>query len=277
MRKAVGISIILSAALFAVTRLGTYTSSLQAAPGSEQTPAADGGKKTSVIVELFTSEGCSDCPPADALLTRLDQMQPVAGAEVIALEEHVDYWDHQGWADPFSSPELTRRQNDYAYAFRNSSVYTPQMVVDGRIEFVGSREGAARQAIAEAARTPKTAVHLRVTSSADRVGIPLEMRIEKLAGATAGDRADVFLTITEGRLHSDVAGGENSGRKLDHNGVVRRLEHIGNADARADAAFAGQTVVKLSSPWNRANLRAIVFIQEQRSRHILGAAEIPLS
>lgn len=277
MRKVGGISIVLAAALFGVMCLGSGISSLPVAPQSAQTPASDVGKKTLVVVELFTSEGCSDCPPADALLTRLHQMQPVPGAEIIALEEHVDYWDQQGWADPFSSAVLTRRQNDYAYAFRNSGVYTPQMVVDGRVEFVGSREGAARQAVAEAARAPKTAVHLRVTTGGDKAAAPLEVRIERLVGATPGDRADVFLAITEGRLHSDVAGGENSGRKLDHEGVVRRLERLGRADARADTAFAGQTAVKFSPGWNRANLRAVVFLQEQRSRHILGAAGIPLN
>ena len=277
MRKVVGILIIFAAALFAIVRLGTKPLSIQAARETQQASATGGGKKTPVIVELFTSEGCSDCPPADALLTRLDQTQPVAGAEVIALEEHVDYWDHQGWADPFSSAELTRRQNDYAESFRNNNVYTPQMVVDGRVEFVGSREGAARQAIAVAAQTQKTIVHLRVAENADGRGIPLEVRVEKLAGATAGDHAGVFLMVTENRLHSDVLRGENSGRKFDHNGVVRRFERIGNADAQADAAFAGQAVIKLSPNWNRSNLRAVVFLQEERSRHILGAAEIPLT
>ncbi len=217
--------IILAAALFAVTRPGGATRSLEAASESPQAPGPVGGKRTPVIVELFTSEGCSDCPPADALLTKLDQTQPVPGAEVIVLEEHVDYWDHQGWADPFSSAEFTRRQNDYANVFRNSSVYTPQMVVDGKFEFVGSREGAARQAIGEASRMAKTTVNLRLAGNADKPGIPLEVRIEKLAGATAGERADVFLTITESRLHSDVVGGENSGRKCASRGSVCRAPH----------------------------------------------------
>ncbi len=277
MRNLAWALIVLAAALFAATRPGGADNSLQAASESPQASVPAGGKKTPVIVELFTSEGCSDCPPADALLTKLDQTQPVPGADVIVLEEHVDYWDHQGWADPFSSAEFTRRQNDYAYVFRNAGVYTPQMVVDGKSEFVGSREGAARQAIADASRTAKTTVNLRLAGNVDKLDIPLEVRIEKLAGATAGERADVFLTITESRLHSDVAGGENSGRKLDHTAVVRRLERLGNADGQSETAFSGRPVVKLSANWNRSNLRAVVFIQEQRSRRILGAAEIPLS
>lgn len=276
MGRLAGALIVLGAVVLGVLRVGGSIPSRTGAPEIQQNPPADTSKKTPVVVELFTSEGCSDCPPADALLARLQQAQPVSGADVIILEEHVDYWDHQGWADPFSSSDFTRRQNDYAEAFRIYSIYTPQMVVDGRTEFVGSRDGAARQAIAEAARSPKVAVHLRVAGN-DKSGVPLEVRIEKLVGATNGNRAEVFMAITENHLHSDVGAGENSGRKLDHNGVVRRLERIGNADPQAVEAFTGQPVVKLSSHWNRSNLRAVVFVQEKSSRHILGAAEIPLS
>ena len=91
-----------------------------------------------VVVELFTSEGCSSCPPADRLLARLDQTQPIAGAQVIAIEEHVDYWNQLGWNDPFSSPQYRARQNDYAIAFHAKDIFTPQMVVNGQAAFVGS-------------------------------------------------------------------------------------------------------------------------------------------
>src|SRR5689334_4635092 len=108
-----------------------------------------------VIVELFTSEGCSSCPPADALLARLEKNQPVAGAEVIPLALHVDYWNHLGWADPFSSHQFSERQGEYAAVFGNDSVYTPQMVVDGVREFNGSNSSLAQEAIAKAARESK--------------------------------------------------------------------------------------------------------------------------
>src|ERR1700686_990870 len=107
-----------------------------------------------VLAELFTSEGCSSCPPADALLMKLDRLQPVPGARVIVLSEHVDYWNQLGWRDPFSSPQFSKRQADYA-RLMGSEVYTPQLVIDGRVQLNGSDAKDIQDAIARAAARPK--------------------------------------------------------------------------------------------------------------------------
>src|SRR5207253_8005967 len=107
--------------------------------------------RTPVLVELFTSEGCSSCPPADTFLQRLADTQPLAGVQVIALGHHVTYWDHQGWKDRFSAEQFTGRQEQYGSALRVEAIYTPQMIVDGRFQFVGSDTKAGRDALERAA------------------------------------------------------------------------------------------------------------------------------
>jgi hypothetical protein len=253
-----------------------FTSRDQARMSSEgaakSAAAASESERTPVVVELFTSEGCSSCPLADALLARLDKTQPVPGVEIVALKEHVDYWNHQGWKDPFSSAQFSERQNAYARVFGNDTVYTPQMVVDGRMEFVGSAEDRARQAILEAARMPKAPVQLEWDRSA--VQLRLAARIERLDGATRGDTPEVYLAITEGNLHSDVLRGENAGRRLDHTAVVRELRRIGSANLGAVPVFAAQPKVIFAPGWKREDLRAVVFVQEQRSRRVLAVAAV---
>src|SRR5579872_391638 len=117
--------------------------------------------RTPVVIELFTSEGCSSCPPADHLLARLENEQPVPQADIVVMEEHVDYWDHLGWRDPFSAASYTQRQQDYALAFGLEDVYTPEMVVDGRPGFTGSDGGRALQAIRDSASAPHATVDIR--------------------------------------------------------------------------------------------------------------------
>jgi len=117
-------------------------------------------QRQAVLVELFTSEGCSSCPPADVLLERLERSQPVSGAQIVVLSEHVDYWNRIGWADPYSSPAFSARQEQYARHFRTQGPYTPQMVVDGRSEFVGSDARTAESAIRAATKHPKSTIHI---------------------------------------------------------------------------------------------------------------------
>jgi hypothetical protein len=235
-------------------------------PSNTQLPAVG---STPVLVELFTSEGCSSCPPADALLMRLGRTQPVREANLIVLEEHVDYWDRLGWKDPFSSEAATARQQEYGQAIGGQQVYTPQMVVDGHAEFVGNSEGEALRAVRAAGAAPKPAVHL---SWAD--GDMLAIHVEPLTNATRGDTARVVLALAQNMLHSDVKRGENAGRALEHDGVVRQLITVGKADA-GSTGFSSTIAVPAAHEWNRANLRAIVFVQERHSRRVLAAAAIP--
>src|SRR5260370_27672595 len=121
---------------------------------------AVGNNATSVpvLLELFTSEGCSSCPPADRLLEILDEKQPVAGADLIVLSEHVDYWDRLGWKDPFFSSQFTARQQDYTNRYNLDGLYTPQLVVDGRYGFVGSDGREASTPVQKAIRAPKNPI-----------------------------------------------------------------------------------------------------------------------
>src|ERR1700746_960216 len=130
------------------------------ARNTETRPNTDGSPRTPVLIELFTSEGCSSCPPADALLEKLDRSQPVSGADLVVLSEHVDYWNDIGWKDPYSSHEFSVRQGDYAHRFRLDSPYTPQMVVDGEMELVGSDERRAIRVIENSIKTVKLPVAL---------------------------------------------------------------------------------------------------------------------
>jgi len=226
-----------------------------------------------VLVELFTAEGCSSCPAADRFFEQLIATQPATGAVVVGLGEHVDYWDRLGWKDRFSSPLFTNRQQLYADHLRLDSVYTPQMVVDGQIAFVGSDGAAARRAIAEAiARRHGTlAMTIEPGARADRATVALTPG--DLPPLTRGDGAEALVAVTEDHLRTEVKRGENQGRTLTHAVVVRDLESAGNAAAGATL----RVDVKLAGDWRRDALTIVGFVQERRSRRILAttAARIP--
>lgn len=243
-----------------------------------ETVKAAGPSATPVLVELFTSEGCSSCPPADEVLSKLDRTQSIQGIEVIALGEHVDYWNRLGWIDPYSSTEFSTRQNRYADAFGRDSVYTPQMIVDGRDEFVGGNWNKAREAIMRAARLPKAKVELLAVSDSNETNkdLKLSIHISDIPQVTAGDKADVLLAITENNLRSEVARGENAGRYLRHSAVVRSLSVLGNIND-GQQSFEAESTANLNVGWQQNNLRAVVFVQERGTRRILGAAASGLS
>jgi hypothetical protein len=226
-----------------------------------------------VLVELFTSEGCSSCPPADALLQRLDQSQSVGGSELIVISEHVDYWNGSGWNDPYSSSEYSERQRAYAAQFGLGSVYTPQMVVDGHFEFVGSDERRASQAIKEAAKASKARVSISFDST-DGSATTAHIQAGPLPSSAGTQSAGVFLAIADNSDESQVSGGENAGRTLQHVAVLRRLTRIGAVDASAE--FSRDIKIDLKSV-NHRNLRIVVIVQEAEVGKVLGAGLARLS
>ncbi len=240
------------------------------------TMTAPAATRRAVVVELFTSEGCSSCPPADALLARLDQSQPVEGAEVIPLAMHVDYWNYLGWSDPFSSHQFSERQGEYAAAFGNKDVYTPQMVVDGVKEFNGGNSSLAQEAIGKAARAPKGEVRLARAPSQTEGFVRVSAQIDNFPKPTEGETVNVFLALTESNLATDVARGENSGRKLTHVGVVRSLKTLGGLPEAPGTSFKAETEVAFEKSWRRENLRAVVFAQERGTRRVLAAGSVKL-
>ena len=265
------------------TLLGSLASLLAAlmmlsvSPGATRAQTETGPQRAAaspaVLVELFTSEGCSSCPPADKLLADLDETQLIPGVQVIALSEHVDYWNRLGWRDPFSSAEFSRRQIAYAQSLGIEDYYTPQMIVDGRTEFVGSKRATALETIAKAARSPKATVSIAIKTSAMN-SITLTIQVENVPDVSRGDKAEVMLALAESGLMSKVSRGENSGRELTHSAVTRRLTRIGVVEGKT---FRGEPTVQLDPTWKRQNTRAVVFVQERTSHRVLGAAAINLA
>jgi len=223
-----------------------------------------------VLVELFTSEGCSSCPPADALIRKLEAEQPVANAEIIVLGEHVDYWNYIGWTDRFSSVAYSNRQAEYARQFQLDSIYTPQMVVDGREELNGSDSRAAKQVIARSADAPKVKLLIQVvenTESALKVRISVPEPVARPAG--------LLLAVTESGLETRVERGENGGHTLYHTGVVRSLAKLGEVDGKQRGAMQ-ETTVKLDKGWQKKKLRLVAFLQEASGR-VAGAGWAPVA
>jgi hypothetical protein len=211
--------------------------------------------RTPVLVELFTSEGCSSCPPADKLLAVLDSKQPVSNAQIIVLEEHVDYWDREGWHDRFSSSLYTSRQSLYAPRLKFDDPYTPQMVVDGSFQFVGNDPSKAIAAITRAAGSPK---------------IPLDLSAPVLDGkylagsvSTASrsqlPRGDLYGALVELTASTEVKSGENGGKHLDHVSVARSFQRIGKLQDLGNGPVAFKINVPAGIP--AQHLRLVVFAQ----------------
>ena len=229
-----------------------------------KTGTPDAARKC-VVVELFTSEGCSSCPPADALLGRLREVKLADGVEIAPLGLHVDYWNQQGWIDRFSSDAYTRRQQKYAERFRIEGPYTPQMVVDGQLQFTGNDANRAQQAILQEAQRPQPA-QIQISP-----GEPDSVQIQVKTGT--GAAGEVMLAVTEDNLATKVGAGENGGRELHHWAVVRELRSIGRLH---DGSFESAVPLKLKKDWKREDLRVVVFVQDPATGRIDGAATAPV-
>ncbi|MEO5858293.1 MAG: DUF1223 domain-containing protein [Pyrinomonadaceae bacterium] len=238
--------------------LGTASCAYTPTPETTQTAPVERVRRP-VLVELFTSEGCSSCPPADRQLAFMQEHQTSFGAKVITLAYHVDYWDRLGWKDRFSSAEFSERQNAYISAKGLESSYTPQMIVDGGEQFVGSNGRKADQAVADAAKNVKGVVGLSLGDGNLNVTI---------GDLPEHQSASIMLAVAEDRLETDVRAGENNGNKLSHTGVVRSLTTINKIEA-SDQKLERSIAVPADAGWNSKNVRYVVFVQEEKSKKII--------
>ena len=221
-----------------------------------------------ILVELFTSEGCSSCPPADAVLQQMDATQPIPGAQIIVLSEHVDYWDHDGWKDPYSSHLLTERQSAYAHVLRLGEVYTPQIIVDGTAEL---RANPAQELSQIAQHDPTPKVHVRIGPVSVEVKTPAVLRTHIDADGTSDkSNADIYVVVALDHAESQVLQGENGGRHLNHVAVVQSITKIGRLET--GKSFGRDFRAKLSPGTDPANIRVVAFIQEPGPGKVLGAA-----
>ena len=228
---------------------------LGAAPAQSRQAAP--AQTTSVLIELFTSEGCSSCPPADEVLIDLMRTQPVSGVRIIGLSEHVDYWNQLGWIDPFSSALFTKRQTEYGRTI-GAEAYTPQVVVDGRTAIVGSSRADVIAAIRTAAARPKAGLQLAWAAGGER-----NLQVMVPAAPMLAD-CRVFIAITEDRLSNKVKRGENEGLELRHDAVTRRLTTVGSTDARGAFSQLVPVGPMIDAKWKPDALHVVVFVQNTK-------------
>ena len=217
-----------------------------------------------VLVELFTSEGCSDCPPADRLLEELYTRQPIPGAQAIVLSEHVTYWNHLGWRDPFSLDEMDQRQKEYGERFNLESIYTPQAVIDGTAQLVGNNAAGVAHAVEHAAIIPKKPLAIADTHW-DNNAVSFTVRGEADSGARL---IAVLAADAEG---AKILRGENAGKTLHHVAVVRTIKEFSAsaADGRPLRLSAGS----LSHDQASAPARLIVFLVDRKTGHVTAVGE----
>lgn len=218
--------------------------------------------KAKVLVELFTSEGCSSCPPADELLIKLEADAQAKGRDVIPLSFHVDYWDRLGWADPFAKADFTQRQRAYAQRF-DWGTFTPQVVIGGQVNMVGSHSRRVWAGVDRALQGhANTEVDLGGTWSGDRRSLEVRYDVRpRWSGPLV-----LNIVVAEGERQVSVERGENKGRTLKHGNVVRALETVEMTGPKA-----GSLKVELPKDWASSKLLLTAFAQDPASKAILGA------
>ena len=230
--------------------------------------AADNTATTPVLVELFTSEGCSSCPPADALLEKMDALQPIPGTQLIVLSEHVDYWNHDGWTDPYSSASITDRQSAYVRALGLKTPFTPQFLVDGTAELQTHDNEQIVQFLRKVASAPK--VPMRLVSVSVEPGNPavVQGRIESDVNSEK-HKAEVYVAIALDHADSQVLRGENNGRHLSHVAVVKEFTKVGKLEPGKSLSQDFRVKLKLPGPGSM-NLRIVALAQESGPGKVLG-------
>ena len=228
-----------------------------------------------VLVELFTSEGCSSCPPADALLRRLTALKTTSGQKVVGISEHVTYWNQGGWADPFSAETYTDRQSDYARRFGLDNVYTPQMVVNGQQQTVGGNTQEILRAVNLDANQDQGPNPPRLNIEAALVQDKKIAVTFTLHGALP-DRAEVWAVVADDMAASSVLRGENSGRTLQHVSVARAMTRLGRAqnDQPVTVSLPNPSTIKGQAPTSR---HLILFVQAAGLGKVLTVAALPLT
>jgi hypothetical protein len=249
-------------AIFAALCLGLIITPRAAA-------ALDNAARHPVLIELFTSEGCSSCPPADDLLVRIDAQKAIAGAPVIVLSEHVTYWDRPEWHDPFSLESVTDRQQDYGSRFHLDSVYTPQALVDGEAQMTGSDSAALLGAIARAAASPGLALTIE---DAQWTGGSVHFKVHADSPPAASANFTLTAALADDSAQASIGGGENAGRTLRYVAVVRTMRDMGK-----DALDGRPLELKTAGAGKNGPVRLVVFVTDRHSGHIVGAAEQTLS
>ncbi len=256
--------------LIPMALLALFCGLLQLPAQTSYSAGASGSQNSAVLVELFTSEGCSSCPPADTLLRQINGTRTVAGQFIVGISEHVTYWNRLGWTDPFSSETYTERQNGYAKRFHLDDIYTPQMVIDGRQQIVGSNRP--ELAAALNGKTHKKPVTLKVTfveQAEDVMTLAFNVDTNRDGGPFG-----IFLVLTDDKDRSQVLRGENAARTLEHVAVARSLQRV------ATMSGSGQRTIQVKLPNtltqnSETAHHLILFAQSPDFGEILGATVYP--